>query len=1015
MLTLQLFGRWAAARDGLSVTVRTQKARALLVYLLLENRRPQRRSHLAALLWPDLDQRRALHNLTNAVLHLRQLTADGAGLIQDIDGEFLALDSSQVSTDLTDFMAIEQKISTHQHRALEQCAQCCRATERALDLLGGPLLPQLELNECEDFSDWLQQVRENLHERVVRLRKIVAQFAARAGDYPLARHHLLLLLHEEPWREEVLRDLMRIAVASGERLTALRRYDRAVTEIARQFNSQPELATRTLAEDIRAGSDLPPVEARFLVPQLPILFQPRRLRDEILARLASTSSRVVSLVGPGGSGKTFLAVACCHAARGAYAGGIIFLHAAPDWDDAASQRALARKLGITSVSGTSLRDQIAAVLAVGSWLLVFDECEQSPHVAALISELAAADADLTILSTSRQPLTLQRESMVLVSGFDIAPTPDGPSEALAFILARSADLAPTLNLQASANAASLTMLCRLTAGLPLGLELALHLLRRQPLDELLTRIAADPHDLQTEFSDIADRHRSMGRIWNEIWQTVDSTFRPLLAAVTTFQTAFDRSAAQAVAPADAPVDTALQQSVLLGILQDDRGRYSLHPLLQRFIMLQPECRDWLAAAQTQHRRYFLRRLADPAFRVIGAASRERIDQLADAITDLRGAWQAACHAAAVDELLEAREGLENMLSLLGWYDLAIEMFEQAAGVCAAVGDGEASAAMLLSAVIHQLQRDDVAAASALVERAAAHATATPTIVRSRLLRALCLHECGASAAARQQFEALRAEFTDMPPALAASLAYHLARTALATADLDTAEHEAGISAEISAVIGDRRLGVLAGGMLAQLPARRGDFAAALPLLEAVLLDARRYGSRVSLTQALVNLTFVLASLATDRARVLVLAREITTHMRSGGRGKHYANLLQSISSSYLLVNAGDHAEELLIDGCRELLATPDDARTLTLLEAFARLAKQRGKFADAQRMLDLVIAHPITTPAIRASARRLLTTLPDAGADTLLHEPQLTDPAELKQRLDAEIAGLQLHYRISPD
>jgi predicted ATPase len=198
---------------------------------------------------------------------------------------------------------------------------------------------------------------------------------------------------------------------------------------------------------------------------------------ELLAQVRG-SRRLVTLVGPGGVGKTRLAMAVSHAAQARFSDGAAFVELAGLRDDRLLPAAVGRSLELRESNGRSARTQLVSYLASRELLLVLDNLEQLPGAAGFVSELLEGCSRLIVLATSRSPLRLQRERRFQVNPLSVPAVLDGASlqivslsPAVQLFVERAQSVASDF-LLTPANAASVAALCRYLDGLPLALELA---------------------------------------------------------------------------------------------------------------------------------------------------------------------------------------------------------------------------------------------------------------------------------------------------------------------------------------------------------------------------------------------------------------------------------------------------------------------------------------------------------------------------------------------------------------
>jgi len=272
--------------------------------------------------------------------------------------------------------------------------------------------------------------------------------------------------------------------------------------------------------------------------------------DRIGALVAAPATRLVTLTGPGGVGKTTLAVTAARQLWARYEGAVLFVSIAPATETGAVYQAIAEHAGWDTDNPDATRALVERGLADAPTLLVLDNCEQVDGLGAALADLLAAAPDLVVLATSRHPLGLSSEQLVSVDPFAVPPDQAGVrdlagNDAASVLVnaARRRNAAFAVNRD---NAPAIAALCRRLDGLPLALELAgarLHLLPPQQLLELLDHRF---DVLKVDTTDTADRHR---RLWATIdwsYQLLDSDDQGRFRWLGVFADGFTLDAAAAV-------------------------------------------------------------------------------------------------------------------------------------------------------------------------------------------------------------------------------------------------------------------------------------------------------------------------------------------------------------------------------------------------------------------------------------------------------------------------------------
>mgnify|MGYP001185023496 CR=1 FL=1 len=237
-LTLGLFGSLTILSDQQPVEVKSKKAVAVLVYLLLQQR-CQSRDYLAALMWPEADQTHARANLRRALWTLNQ-TPLGAAL--QVDDDAVAFTADSVAVDVFKF-----------ERLLVQGPLNVQAFQQAAALYDGDLLANFTLPDCGDFELWLTGERERYRRRASEALQALTDHHLQQHDFSAAKHMARRQIAIDNLQEAAYQQLFRALAATGQRTLALSEYARLCALLRAELNVEPSLSTVTLIEQIRAG------------------------------------------------------------------------------------------------------------------------------------------------------------------------------------------------------------------------------------------------------------------------------------------------------------------------------------------------------------------------------------------------------------------------------------------------------------------------------------------------------------------------------------------------------------------------------------------------------------------------------------------------------------------------------------------------------------------------------------------------------------------------------------------
>jgi predicted ATPase/DNA-binding SARP family transcriptional activator len=683
-MEFRILGPLQVLQGALTVRITGPRERALLTVLLLRPGEATSADHLIDLLWGENPPGNAPNALQAVVTRVRKaLGPHGRDLlVTRTPGYVLAVGPDQV-----DAVRFQRLIAQARGLLQRDPATASRLLAEALGLWGGPALQDLAGHPLA------QHEIERLEE--LRLAALETRIEA---DLALGRHgevigELRALVTAHPFRERLRGQLMLALYRAGRQADALEVYQQTRTLLGEELGVDPEPTLQALHQQILRQD--PSLAAPVPTRRGPIHALPARISSFVgraaeltdLRRLLARS-RLVTVIGPGGSGKTSLAVEAARttvdaqegqdaaAAAGAAAAAVAFVDLAPVTDPAHLPGAVAAALGMRSgsggVAGTPTPPEVQLedfLRATQPLLLVLDNCEHLVEaVAHLTDRLLRAASGARVLATSREPLGLTGEVAWSIPGLAV-PDPSLPVDqlrgfdAVRLFTERAAAARPGFCLDEQIGPL-VADICRRLDGLPLAIELAAARIRTLPIQEIASRLDDRFRLLTSATRTPIRRQQTLRAAIDWSYNLLTEPERLLFARLSVFAGSWSLQAAEAVCgdqevPADQILDL-VSRLADRSLLQPEPGaaaRFRLLETIRAYATPRLQETGESGELQRRHADYFLQ-LAEAA----GAhpESYEALHALEAAVDDLRAAIDWALTTGAHDLLL-------RFAGALGWY------------------------------------------------------------------------------------------------------------------------------------------------------------------------------------------------------------------------------------------------------------------------------------------------------------------------------------------------------------
>lgn len=680
-LVLRLFGPFQVWVEGRPLPrLRSRKGERLLALLALHHEVSVERCWVAGTLWPESPEPQGLASLRKSLYDLRRALGPAAECLCSPTPRTLRLDLEGADVDLVTFAAA---MARGDPASLEQ----------AITLYQGLLL-----DGCEE--EWVFQERQVCEETYVTALEALAAEATARHDHAAAECYLRRAVATDPLRESAQRDLMQALSVSGNHAAAVQVYRDLRLLLHHRLSAEPDPETTTLFHQLRAearcaaarpsasgqgmpaetprGPDRtePPEAVRSLsvAERSPRLPQPLttlvgRESDTAQVKAALAASRLVTLTGSGGVGKTRLAIRVAEEVAEQFPDGVWFVDLAPLAEGALVAKSVAALLQVSEKPERPVVETLVDALRSKHLLLILDNCEHLVQACALLVDtLLAACPHLRILATSRQllgitgergwrvpSLSLPQESVGFWgsgSGIEQA-SPDALMEygAIRLFIERARDAVPNFALDPQ-NARAIIQICRRLDGIPLAMELAAARLKHLPVEQIAARLDDCFRLLTTGSRAALPRHQTLRGAIDWSYNLLPEAERMLLCRLSVFAGGFTLEAAETIGSdsvlPDGPPSIQNQEILdLLGnlidkslVLPEHRGEGTRYRLLETVRQYAGErLREGREAERVRerHRDYFLALAEAAADELDGPQQAQWLERLETELGNLRAA------------------------------------------------------------------------------------------------------------------------------------------------------------------------------------------------------------------------------------------------------------------------------------------------------------------------------------------------------------------------------------------
>jgi len=673
-LRICLLGDVSIQLGGEPVTgLPSRAAEALLIYLVCSPR-PINREKLGELLWADRTQAQAMTNLRTILTPLRRVLGDYLAVTR----RTLAFDHQKdYWLDINAFENQFRDIDLQKQGGLEETQ--AKQLESVLELYQGNFLADFFLRDGRGFEEWAVLQRERLRLLAQERFRLLAHYQLEVGDYAAGILTATRWMNLAPYDEDACRTLMWLLARDGQRNVAIQHFRDLEKLLTADLGISPTPATSALCKRLQ-NLDFPPFSN---LPTPVTSFVGRSVEiAEIEQEICGAGTRLLTILGPGGIGKTRLAIEIGRSLAknkpGRFIDGISFVSlAAVETPEAAATR-IATSMSFPLQGSESPQIELIEHLRDREVLLILDNFEhlidKTGQGLAFLVEIIHQAPKIKFLITSRERLNLYEEFVFDLPGLDL-PEQDSREIEASSAVALFLQNAQKSQRKFSPSVDELTCIaqaCRIVEGVPLAIELAASWILHYSCTEIVSKIETSLDFLSSPYRNMPERHRSLRAVFEHSWNLLSQEEQVVFAQLSIFRGGFSQQAAATVV-CDPLTENILHSLVEKSLIQPQpAGRYDIHPLLHEYADEKLQGQNNLIQSVSENHAVFYIEFLEHQH---DGESLEQRAAIRLEIQNINAAWSWAVEQLQLDLLEAAAPILHNFYSTESWFLEGIERFQ----------------------------------------------------------------------------------------------------------------------------------------------------------------------------------------------------------------------------------------------------------------------------------------------------------------------------------------------------